>query len=119
MINVDKPFIHELQRSSKIFKDLQIFGWFMLVAGYIYIYMLFHCYFISMSNGFVRIPEEMFTIFPHAWVVQCHWSSVPFQVMKHMKISASLDKGTPNMEKWPLGGIMGHNPMTTGDRFSL
>ncbi|CAE7663935.1 psb27 [Symbiodinium sp. CCMP2592] len=23
-----------------------------------------------------------------------------YQVMKHMKISASLDKGTPNMEKW-------------------
>eukprot|EP00440_Ansanella_granifera_P027897 gb/GFBE01030310.1/.p1 GENE.gb/GFBE01030310.1/~~gb/GFBE01030310.1/.p1 ORF type:complete len:281 (+),score=73.77 gb/GFBE01030310.1/:1-843(+) len=25
-----------------------------------------------------------------------------YQVMKHMKISASLDKGTPNMEKWNL-----------------
>ncbi|CAE8693296.1 unnamed protein product, partial [Polarella glacialis] len=23
-----------------------------------------------------------------------------YQVVKHMKISASLDKGTPNMEKW-------------------
>eukprot|EP00913_Durusdinium_trenchii_P024681 g23168.t1 len=23
-----------------------------------------------------------------------------YQVMKHMKISASLDKGTPNMERW-------------------
>lgn len=23
-----------------------------------------------------------------------------YQVLKHMKISASLDKGTPNMEKW-------------------
>ena len=105
----------DLQRSSKIFKSLAGSCWLQVI----YIYMLFHCYFISMSNGFVRIPEEMFTIFPHAWVVQCHWSSVPFQVMKHMKISASLDKGTPNMEKWPLGGIMGHNPMTTGDRFSL
>ena len=34
--------------------------------------------------------------------------------MKHMKISASLDKGTPNMERWSEAQCSSHHPWSVG-----
>lgn len=39
-----------------------------------------------------RVQEVTPLLIPHAHLAA--------EVMKHMKISASLDKGTPNMERW-------------------
>eukprot|EP00931_Biecheleriopsis_adriatica_P024414 TRINITY_DN1521_c0_g3_i1.p1 TRINITY_DN1521_c0_g3~~TRINITY_DN1521_c0_g3_i1.p1 ORF type:complete len:305 (+),score=68.69 TRINITY_DN1521_c0_g3_i1:67-915(+) len=49
---------------------------------------------IGMDN-----PEDAKEDYKVFWMKEKYRNDT-YQVMKHMKISASLDKGTPNMEKW-------------------
>jgi hypothetical protein len=49
---------------------------------------------IGMSNP--ENEKEDYKVF----YMKRNYKEDTYQVMKHMKISASLDKGTPNMEKW-------------------
>ena len=60
---------------------------------------------MSISDWILRRVEDMFRCNDRVETLVVV-SPAAVQVMKHMKISASLDKGTPNMEKWPLAGIM-------------
>lgn len=91
-------FVRLLEGSWKMkhFDVGQVLHWWRLKSEY---NKEFGIYCIQHSNIFFSVRsylEHSCSLGRHFLLVCPKWQ----QVMKHMKISASLDKGTPNMERW-------------------